>query len=90
MTAEELEYELRLTRQLRKLAEHCIDVAEEIRRGGAPWAGSLSLDARRLLSSTEYYEQDRRRAAAEIARPRESAVPRRLPAPDAAALELIR
>lgn len=81
MTREEHEYEMRLVRQLRKLAEHSIGVAEEIRRGGAPWAGSLVHDARRLLNTAEYYEQDRRRAAAEVARPIEPARPA-LPPPN--------
>lgn len=70
MTREEFEYEMRLVRQLRRLAEHSISIADEIRRfGGAPWAGSLVYDARRLLKTAEYYEQDRRRAAAEVSRP---------------------
>jgi hypothetical protein len=71
VTPAQLARELRQTRRLRHLTTQCIDLAAELRRGGGRWAGGMEHAARQLLLAVDYFEQDQRRAAAEVLRPDE-------------------
>ncbi len=68
MTSGALEQSLALTHRLRCAVDECIAIATELRQGGAPWSMPLVTDSRRLLQTVDYFEQERRRAAAETAR----------------------